>query len=127
MGLTFQVPMQYCSLQHQTLLSPPDISTTECCFLFGSASSFFLELLVIATCPQVHIEHLPPPGFIFWCHTFAFSYCSWGSPRKITRSSSSGTHFVRTLHHDLSILDSSEWHGLIVSLNYPSLFAMRRL
>ena len=33
MDLTFQVPMQYCSLQHWTLLSPPDISTTEHQFL----------------------------------------------------------------------------------------------
>ena len=29
MDLTFQVPMQYCSLQHWTFLSLPDISTTE--------------------------------------------------------------------------------------------------
>ena len=43
--LAFQFPMQYCSLQHQTLLSPPDIFTTFC---VGPASSFFLELLVIA-------------------------------------------------------------------------------
>ena len=39
--------MQYCSLQHQTLLSPPDTSTTEHHFCFGPAASFFLELLVI--------------------------------------------------------------------------------
>ena len=44
MDLTFQVPMQYCSLQHQTWLSPPDTSTTGHHFHFGSASSFFLEL-----------------------------------------------------------------------------------
>ena len=44
--LTFQVPMQYCSLQHQTLLLSPVISTTGCCFCFGSISSFFLELFL---------------------------------------------------------------------------------
>ena len=44
--LTFQVPMQYCSLQHQTLLSPPDTSTAGCCFHFDSASSFLLELFL---------------------------------------------------------------------------------
>ena len=32
MGLTFQVPMQYCSLQHQILLPLPVTSTTVCCF-----------------------------------------------------------------------------------------------
>ena len=46
MELTFQVPMQYCSLQHWTLLLPPVISTTGCCFCFGSVSSFFLELFL---------------------------------------------------------------------------------
>ena len=35
MDLTFQVPMQYCSLQHQTLLPSPITSTTGCCFCFG--------------------------------------------------------------------------------------------
>ena len=44
--LTFQVPMQYCSLQHQTLLPSPVTSTTGCCFCFGSISSFFLELFL---------------------------------------------------------------------------------
>ena len=38
--------MQYCSLQHWTLLSPPDTSTTGQCFCFGSISSFFLELFL---------------------------------------------------------------------------------
>ena len=47
MDLTFQVPMQCCSLQHQILLSSPDTFTAECHFCFGPAASFFLELLVI--------------------------------------------------------------------------------
>ena len=46
MDLTFQVPMQCCSLQHHTLLPPPDASTTGCCFCFGSISSFFPELFL---------------------------------------------------------------------------------
>ena len=46
MDLTFQVPMQYCSLLHQTLLLSPVPSTTECCFCFGSIPSFFLELFL---------------------------------------------------------------------------------
>ena len=36
MNLIFCVPMQYCSLQHQTLLSSPVTSTTDCSFCFGS-------------------------------------------------------------------------------------------
>ena len=46
MDLTSQVPMQYCSLQHQTLLPLPVISITWCCFRFGSISLFFLELFL---------------------------------------------------------------------------------
>ena len=47
MDLTFQVPMQYCSLQHQTLLPSLVTSTPGCCFCFGSISSFFLELFLL--------------------------------------------------------------------------------
>ena len=46
MDLTFQVSMQYCSLQHQTLLLSPVTYTTGYCFCFGSVSSFFLELVI---------------------------------------------------------------------------------
>ena len=53
MDLTFQVPIQYWSLQHQALLSPPDTPTTECCFHFGPATSFFQELFVIALCSSL--------------------------------------------------------------------------
>ena len=41
MDLTFQVPMQYCSLQHRTLLLSPVTSTTGYCFWFGSIPLFF--------------------------------------------------------------------------------------
>ena len=44
--LTFQVPMQYCSLQHWTLLLSPVTSTAGYCFRFGSIPSFFLELFL---------------------------------------------------------------------------------
>ena len=46
MDLTFQVPMQYCSLQHQTLVPSSVTSTSGWCFRFGSVSSFFLELFL---------------------------------------------------------------------------------
>ena len=47
--LTFQVPMQYYALQHQTLLSPSETSTMGHCFPFGSASSFLLELFLCSS------------------------------------------------------------------------------
>ena len=40
MDLTFQVPVQYCSLQHWTLLLSPVTSTTGYCFCFGSILYF---------------------------------------------------------------------------------------
>ena len=46
MDLTFQDPMQYCSLQHWTLLLSPVPSTTVYCFCFDSIPSFFLELFL---------------------------------------------------------------------------------
>ena len=46
LDLTFQVPMQYCSLQHWTLLLSQVKSTAWCCFSFGSISSFFQELFL---------------------------------------------------------------------------------
>ena len=46
MNLTFQVPMQYCSLQHWTLLRSPVTSTTGYWFCFGSLSSFCLDLFL---------------------------------------------------------------------------------
>ena len=78
MDLTFQVPMQYCSLQHRTLLVSPVTSTTG------------------------HIGHLPTWGVpLSVSYLFAFSYCSWGSRGKNTEvvciPFSSGPHFVRTL------------------------------
>ena len=57
MDLAFQVPMQYCSLQHQTLLSPPDTSTTGHHFHFVSLS-FLLELFL----------HYPPVAY--WIPTY---------------------------------------------------------
>ena len=47
MDITFQIPMQYCSLQHLILLWAPDTSTTENCIHFGLAASFIQGLLVI--------------------------------------------------------------------------------
>ena len=50
MDLTFQVPMQYCSLRHWTLRVPsPVTSTTGCCFCFGPVSSSFLELFLYSS------------------------------------------------------------------------------
>ena len=50
MNLTLQVPLKYCSLWHQILLSSADISTIVCWFCFGPTTSFFLGLVVVVLC-----------------------------------------------------------------------------
>ena len=70
MDLIFQVPMQYCSLQYQTLLLSPVTSTTGCCFPFGSASSFLLELFLYFSPQNTILGTYRPGEFIVQCHIF---------------------------------------------------------
>ena len=74
----FQIPMQYCSLQHQTLLPPLDTSKPEHCFHFGSASilsgaisSLFSSSILGTWGADISVSCL----FIFSCY-------SWGSQGK---------------------------------------------
>ena len=76
-SLTLQVPIQYCSLQHQTLLPSPVTSTTGCCFCFGSISSFFLELFLHSS-PVAYWVPTNLGSSYFSVLYFAFSFCSWG-------------------------------------------------
>ena len=83
MDLTFQVPMQYCSLQHQTLLPSPVTSTTGHCFalalfLYSFWSYFSTDL-------QYHTGYLLTWGVhLSVSYLFSFSYCSWCSQGKNT-------------------------------------------
>ena len=116
MDLRFQVPMQYCSLLHRTLLPSPVTSTTGCCFCFGSVSSFFLKLFF--TDLQQHIGHLPTWGV----HLSVSSFCRFMLFMGVLKARilkwfaipfSSGPHFVRPLHHDLSVLGGPTWHDSV--------------
>ena len=84
MDLTLQVPMQYCSLQHQTLLLKPVTSTIGYCFCFGSIPSFFLELFLhwspVAYWAPTDLGRVP----LSVSYHFAFSYSSWRSQGKNT-------------------------------------------
>ena len=113
MDLTFQVPLQYCSLQHQTLFSPPDTSTTERRFRFGPAALFFLELLVIALYPSAIAYRILTnlgvgwglyPGIIFLTFHTAHGVLTARTLEWIAISSSCSPRFVRILHCDLSVL-----------------------
>ena len=117
MDLTFQIPMQYCSLQHRTLLSSSVTSTIGHFFRFGSISSFYLELLL----------HSSPVAY--WAPTDVGSssasvlfFLSFHTVHGVLKARilkwfaipfSSGPHFVRTLHHDLSMLGGPTRHGWV--------------
>ena len=64
-GPNIPVPAQFCSLQHHSLLSPPDTSTTGHHFHFGSASSFFLGLFLCSS-----LNTYQPGRLVFQCHVF---------------------------------------------------------
>ena len=76
--------MQYCSLQHQTLLPSPVLSTTGCCFCFGSIPSFFLELFLHWS-PVVYLAPTDLGSSSFSILSFCLLiYCPWGSGGKNT-------------------------------------------
>ena len=115
MELTFQVPMQYCSLQHWILLPSPVTSTTGCCFHFSSIFSFFVELFLQSspvTCWSPTDLGSSSFSVIYFC---LFNTILGALKARILKSFaisfSSGPHFVRTLHHDLSMLGGPTWHG----------------
>ena len=83
MDLTFQVPMQYCSLQHRTLLLSPVASTTGYCFCFVSVSSFFLELFLLWS-PVVYWAPTDLVSSSFSILTFCLFMLLWGSQGKNT-------------------------------------------
>ena len=122
MDLTFQVPMKYRSLQHWTLLSPPDTSAAERHFCFYPTTSFSLELLVIALCSSLITCWIPSDlgrgegARLLVSYLFVFSRCSLGScsknPRVGAASSSSVPGSVTTLPCAPSVLGGPAQHGL---------------
>ena len=113
MDLTFQVPMQYCSLQHWTLLPSPVTSTTGSCFSFGSISSFFLELFLQFS-PVAYWKPINLDSSCFSVISLPFHTVHGVLRTRILKWLAipffSGPHFVRNLHHDLSILGGPTWH-----------------
>ena len=114
--LIFHVPMQYCSLQHQTLLSAPN--HIHNCALF----SFWLRLFILSGVisplfSSSIVGTFQDGGLIFWFHIFLSFYTvhvilMWGIMGWFDTCSSSESRFVRTLHYDPSTLGGPTWHGL---------------
>ena len=125
--------MQCCSSWHQILLSPPDTSTTESHFHFGPATSFSLELLVIALCssPVAYWTPLTWGAHLLVSYLFVFSYCPRGS-----RSKNTGVVCHPLLQWTAFYQNAPSWPfhlgwpcmaWLIASLSYAGPFAMTRL
>ena len=103
--------MQYCSLQYQTLLLLPVTSTTGLCFHF---SSFFLELFLHFS--SVAHWAYQSGEFFFQCLIVLPFHTIYGVLKaRILKwfaiPFSSGPRFVRTLHHNPSILGGPTQHG----------------
>ena len=117
MELTFQVPMQYCSLQHWTFLSPPDISTAEHRFLLWlscftvsggvhNCLSLFPSSMSDSFRPGEGVAHL------LVSYLFAFSQCPRGSPGN---NIGVGCHFL--LERNMFCQNPSLWLGSWVTLH----------
>ena len=83
MDLTFQVPMQYFPLQHQTLLLSRYIHNWVLFLL--CLHLFILSGVISPLKVEMHTGHLLTWGVhLSVSYLFAFSYCSWGSQGKNT-------------------------------------------
>ena len=114
MDLTFQVPMQYCSLQHQTLLLLPVTSTTGCCFTL--APSLHSIWSYFSTVSSSILGTYPPGEFIFQCPVFLLFHIVHGISRQEYWS---GLPFPSPADHilsDLSTMTCLSWvapHGMV--------------
>ena len=140
MDLTFQVSMQYCSLQHQTLPSPPDTSTTECHFCFWSShfvlsGSIQFSCSVVSDSLQPHgLQHTrlpcpsPTPGAYsyscplnWWCLPTILSLCCpllllpsiFPSIRVLSNESAVLIRWPKYWSFSFSVSPSNEYSGLI--------------
>ena len=100
--------MQYCSLQHWTLLLLSVTSTTGCCFLLW-LRLFILSGVVSAVISTGILGTYQPGEFIFQCPIFLLFHTVHGVLKArilkwFTIPFSNGPRFVRTLHYDPSIL-----------------------
>ena len=128
-NLTFQIPMQYCSLQHRTLLPSPVTSTIGCCLCFGSISSFSLELFLFWS-PVAYGAPTDLGSSSFSVLSFCLSVLFMGFSRQEYWS---GLPFPSPVDHMVESQNSPPWHiclwwpytpWLIVSLSLTRLWSM---
>ena len=115
MDLTLQVPVQYSSLQHHTLLPSPVTFTTGCCFCFGSIPSFFLELFLLLISSSILGTYWPGEFLLQYPIILPFHTVHGVLKERILKwfaiPFSSGPHSVRPL--DPPNLGGPTGHGLV--------------
>ena len=112
MDLTFQVPTQYCYLQHWTFIFITSHIHNWTLFLL------WLRLFILseAISPLISSSILGtyrPGKFIFQCPIFlpfhtVYGVLKAGILKRFAIPFSSGPRFVRPLHHDLSVLGGTK-------------------
>ena len=120
MDLTFQVPMQYCSLQHQTLLLSQVTFTAGYCFCFGSIPSFFLELFLHWS-PVAYWAPKDVGSSSFSILSFCLSILFMGFSRQEYWS---GLPFPPPVYHilsDLSTMTRPSWVAPLAWLSFTEL------
>ena len=113
MDLTFQVPMQYCSLQHWTLLESPVMSTTGHYFCFGLSLH---SLGLISPLLSSSVLGIYQPGdFIFQYHIFFLSILFMRFSRQEYWSGLSFPSPVDHILSELSTMTHLSWVALHVT------------
>ena len=115
MDLTFQVPMHYCSLQHWNFTSITSHIHNWVLFLLW-LSLFILSGVISPLISSSILGTYQPGEFIFQCPIFLTFHTVHGILKgRILKwfaiPFSSGSRFVRTLHHDPPILGGPTGHG----------------
>ena len=111
MDLTFQIPMQYCSLQHRTLLLSPATSTTGYCFCFGYIPSFFL-MLFLHWSPVAYWAPTDLVSLSFSVLSFCLLILSMGFSRQEYWSGLPSPSPVDHILSDLSTMTHPSWVAL---------------
>ena len=115
MDLTFQVPMQYYSLQTLDFTFTRRHIHNWALFLLWLSLFIPFGAISLLFCSSILGTYLPG-GFIFQCHIFLSFHTVHGvlKVRILKRFAilfSKQLHFVRTLHHDSCILGGPTQHG----------------
>ena len=116
MDLTFQVPMQHCCLQHWTLLYSQSHPHWMLFLLW--LHLFILSVVISPLISSSILGTYRPEEFLFQYPIILPFHTVHGVLKArmlkcfaIPFPFSRGPHFVRTLHHDSSILGGPTWHG----------------